>query len=498
MARGIVYWVQLTIPWQGYIDSGSVYLKLTPFSTDVQTFAYTDTGTIYLDLQPSGVDQHTTPGYVDTGIVYLDLQLSSVDEKQHVDASVVTLKLTVSGVEEYSGGQQYIDATIVYLALTASSVDVYHPFDITVPGEPTWAQPPGISLPPLRPFVPWKIIHKDNVGNELGEVTPEAFRFGIFLSKPGFVNYEIDLDNHMSGKEFTSPFETDWELRRGNEVVKDLAGFHTEVQIADPEATFIQVAGQTWLHYFEHIFWPFNPTDPLQYAYTAAATDLFTIVDAILDQVLAQSDALTFTYSFGTSGQTANFKIDPGDQENILSKIDQLAKLDPGFDMYIAPTRVIQLFAPKKGVDRDITFELNRNVELVNFTDKGSKSVIKGFGSANSQRAGFVASTTGTRRYEEMKDYGEIASQASLEDLVEADHARLIVTNNQFSVRWTGRDEDDDLLDQVDVGDTVTVYGNTGYDLIDGEYRIVGIEGEISNEANADYVVTFDDGTLSL
>lgn len=513
MARGLVYWVEFSIPISaGFIDTGEVYLNLDTPGVDI--LESVDASTVYLDLQPSGIDAF---GVNRRGIVYwaeftVPVSGGSVD---YDDLGTALLRLTPSGVDVYNNTQIYQDLGTVYLDIrvsasadTAQFVDavaVYMRLIPQVTEEYTTPPPPEIPVEPSiispAPYVAprsWKIIHKNHAGDELGEIYPENFRFGIFLSKPGFVNYDIDLESELGRLDNTRPFWTDWELRRGNDLVKDLAGFHTEVQVSEVESTFIQVAGQTWLHYFEHIFWPFNPANPLQYAYTAAATDLFTIVDAILDTVLAQSDALAFTYSFGTSGQTTNFKVEAGDQENILSKIDQLAKLDPGFDIYVTPARVIQLFAPKKGIDRDVTFELNQNVELINYTDKGSKPVLKGFGSANSQRAGDVEETTGRRRYEEMKDYGEVASQSALEEAVAADQARLEVTNIQFSVRWTGRSEEDDLLDQVDVGDTVPVYGETGYDLIDGEYRIVGIEGEVSDEANADYVVTFDDGTLSL
>jgi hypothetical protein len=453
--KAIVYDVQFIIPAQ-----------------EVQDLV--DSAEIYLDLQPSGVDVYNnTQIYVDSGTVYLDIRVSvATDIAAYIDLDTVYFDITPAADEEF----------------------------FTAP-------PPVVPPEPIIGYVPppthgraWKIIHK--IGeDELGEVYPESLRFGTFLSKPGYVNYEIDMEHPLGRQENTQPFYTDWELRRGDSILKDLSGFHTEVQVSEDESTFIQVAGQTWLHYFEHLYWPFNPTSPLQYNYTAAATDLFTIVDAILDTALAQADALAFTYSFGTSGQTTNFKIDSGDQESIFGKIEQLSKLSPGFDIYVTPSREIKLFAPKMGIERNLVFEFHgthRNVELINFTDKGSKPVLKGFGSTNSQRAGYVQSATGRRRYEEMKDYGEVASQTALEALVNADQDRLEVTNYQFSLRWTGRDELDDLLDQVDIGDIVSVYGDTGYNQINDEYRIVGIEGEVSNEADAIYVVTFDDGTLSL
>jgi hypothetical protein len=105
-----------------YTDAATVVLALTPSAAELREI--TDSGTVPLKLTPSATEQREI---TDSNTVLLKLTPSGVDTAQFVDAATVRLTLTPSGVDEYFGTQS--DTGTVRLSLAPSPVEVFEAQD---------------------------------------------------------------------------------------------------------------------------------------------------------------------------------------------------------------------------------------------------------------------------------------------------------------------------------------------------------------------------------
>lgn len=109
-------------------------IKLSPLFQTGETppidyHAYFDLGTVYLKLTPSGVDEYTAGGsgteYLDASTARVSLTPSAVEAREVTDAATVTLALTPSGTES----REVTDSATVGLKLTPSAVETHEGVD---------------------------------------------------------------------------------------------------------------------------------------------------------------------------------------------------------------------------------------------------------------------------------------------------------------------------------------------------------------------------------
>lgn len=316
-------------------------------------------------------------------------------------------------------------------------------------------------------------------GAEIGEINPVDLQFGLFLDRPGFINYALPVGHRLANIRYTNPYNTDFMYIRDG--VKMLAGLHTELGADETGSTF-QVSGQDWKHYFEKRFWPLDPAQPQLALYAVVQEDTFTVVDHILDTVLAQPKSPAFTYNIGTSGNKTNYRIEPADSESIYDKISGLSDEAPGFDWIITPDKAIQLFGPAKGNKIPYVLEKHKNVVDMTVANQGVQaSHVIGLGAGSQNRLAVVGfNPTIARRYDAVEDFGEVIDLAALGRLTNREVLKQSTISLQLTVRLK-KDSADDFWKNVTLGDTVRTVGDVqGYMYVDEDFRIVGIEGDVS------------------
>jgi len=249
-------------------------------------------------------------------------------------------------------------------------------------------------------------------------------------------------------------------------------------------------------------FWPFDPANPVANLYLVTARDVFDIVKDLLDGVLALSNSLSYTYAFGASGFTLDYKIEPGDTETILSRVTTLGQRSPGgFDIDIDHNRVIRLFAPKKGIQRDLVLEQGANIARITYSNSGPKGTHT-LGSSHVTSSNISAAVDSInqpryRRIDYAADVPDIRDPSTIGSIVSGESQRASTPHTEFTL-VIAPDYIDDLLGQVSMGDSLKIEADLGWDIINGYYRMVSIIGRPDDEGNEEYELGFDDGTISL
>lgn len=491
-----------------YTDSQTVAVALVPSGGD--GLEHVDSGTEPFKLTPSGTDTLTLPGITDAATVVLALVPSGAELRHDYPLPGTLRGLMAMYVSELP---EAIDAATVTIKFTPSSVDVaalstvgsvY--FDLAPSGDEFTNQAPPPTVPqittfdfepPSDGFIDWKLIHLNNQLQAIGEVTPYGLEWAIYHDRAGYVNYEINQDHRLCDPVFTKPKVTFFELYRGN--LKLLAGPHSEVDSVLGE-TSIKVAGQSWEWYFENRFWPFNPDNIDQYAFTKAGVDIYLIVDEMLDTILAQPYSIPFTYSFGTLGSTMNFKIELGDTENFMEKLNTIREREPGFDMRISPDREITLHSPRIDVASGYRLEQGTNVLEMDYRNSGHQGTeLLGYAQTPEGKVGYkindLLNIPDRRLWEHRIDYGQLASKTELIAKMTRDFEHMRVPLRELSVKVQPR-EFENIWSEVKPGYTVWCQGETPYEPVDGEFRCIGMQGVVTEGGSEEITITFDDDTL--
>lgn len=353
----------------------------------------------------------------------------------------------------------------------------------------------------------FSVIHSTHDGTDVGEVFPENLDFVIHLSDVGGITYDLDLNHPMAVRRFTEAYVTDYRIVYTDAVgsLPIQAGMHTAVEVDDLDSDILKVAGKEWRHWLERTIYPFNPANPTANLYLAFQRDIFTVVQEIVASATSLPNSLPLT--FATPGQLStfliNYRIDAGDTEYMLSKLNALAQGDPGFDFDISWDKKISLYYPKKGVyNTQVVFETGRNIHRLTFSERGIDGTrVLGLGSGTASRIGRlkenVTASGKYRRHDVVKDFGNVNDATLVDTLATAELARASAPIASFSCTYIP-DATIDFWRQVHVGDIVQVRADLRYDQIDADYRLIAIEGRPDDEGNMEIALTFDDATLSL
>lgn len=338
------------------------------------------------------------------------------------------------------------------------------------------------------------VKHLDHNGVAIGETIPGQTQASIGLKTPENISYQLDLNSPLATPLSCAPYATDFIFYYRDKPL--FGGLHTEVSVSDIDDGYIDVAGKGWSHYFERRIWPPEDTD----GYAVLGADLFTIARVLIDEV----DEIGVTEDTNLSGQTTDFHIELGDTEAILSKVDSLSKMQPGFDYELTWDKHLNLYAPQMGTTVSYTLEQGRNCGPLNYRNPGIGGTMlfgtgSGVGGGNAKSyAEDLTAELAYRRLDLAKDFGVVGSPDMLTNLVTAELPRQTTPLKQLSITWLGDETIGNIFDEVWIGDTIAVVGDTGYEQVDDLMRVVGIEINPTEEDDESITFTFDDGTLSL
>lgn len=504
-------------------DSATVYLHLTPAAVSelgpsstavgkaIGTYVLgssgpaaiplnTDSAVVLFRLRPSGVDSYTGTGTGygtgPYGAGLYGIGGNVAGPSSFVDSGTVYLDLVPSATEVYSTlPVSYTDAATIRVKFTVTASEVYNATPPDSSPVPLPSPGPAIVVPTVKKF---SVIHLNHDDYALGEIYPRNLDFAIYLNRIGYCNYDLDVSTVLGKKENTSPYETDFILLRGDKPI--MGGEHTAVSINDVEGASLAVAGQEWGHWLERQVWPFNPDDPLLYTYLQTDRDIALVVKDLLTQVTAFPQSLDLDLSFIVAiGNNIDYKIDVNDTEDLFSKLTALAKRVPGFDFEITWDKRVLLYYPQKGGDSGITLTQGHNVYSLDYTNNGPVSTVTlGTARSASSQIGVVINSDAPqyRRSIATQDFGDITDSDQLIQQTQGEADRNVIPHRQITV---GIIKDTiDPLEDIKMGDIVGLDLDIGYEIIEGNWRVVGMQCTGTDEGDEEWKVTIDDGTLSL
>lgn len=346
----------------------------------------------------------------------------------------------------------------------------------------------------------WKVIHTDHDGVKLAEAAPEQLSWGRYLNRPGYINYDLDLNIFAAEYRNIGAYRTDFELLCDDVTI--ISGIHTNVD-ADMDNGTLHIAGYGWLHYLERRQWPFAlGSDQSGTGQIWFDVDVGDIVTDLVNAAAVNGVGVDFTVGTQQLGISTNYRIEPADSGTLFDKITELAQQSPGFDFVVDNDKNFLMYVPSKGrLVHEYSLELGRNVKSVHYGDNGPiGNYLLGTGAGSSTKLAFAdrdeASEQIYRRLDQTVDFGDDPNIGSVKRLVGHQLDKSAVPDldiwvsvypEQFHVAYTA----------IDVGDMVKVFADMTYLQIDDFYRVTGIEGYLNNQGDEEIVFTFNDHTES-
>lgn len=341
----------------------------------------------------------------------------------------------------------------------------------------------------------WKLIHYNHDGTKLAEVPPEQLSWGRYLNRPGYTNYDIDLQVFAAKQQNVGAYRTDFSIMRDN--LEILAGLHTAVA-ADMDDSVIHVAGYGWLHYLERRVWPFiMGKDQSTAGSVWFDIDIGDIVSDLVN-IVATTGGVPYVIQSAQLGIKTNYRIEPGDSESLFEKISSLAQQKPGFDFMCTNDKQFIMFVPEKGdYIRDYSLELGRNIKSVHYGDNGPiGNAVLGLGAGSASKIGYGIESTAAqsiyRRLDQVEDFGDDPNVANITRM---SRQQLDKSKNPDLDIWVSvyPEDFDKAYTSLDVGDYAHVIADLEYVQLDDYYRITGIEGYLNAQGDEQLVFTFND-----
>lgn len=341
------------------------------------------------------------------------------------------------------------------------------------------------------------VKHLQHDGTALGELVPENLEWTITLNSPEDVGYDINMSNPMARFNRTFPWQTDFQLWRDGELL--IAGIHTSVEAGNLESNSLKVAGRGWWEYFHHRHFPFDPLNILGYI---AIDDLFDHVRALITAVQSLSNSLVLTFGSEVAGTSVDYRIAPGDTGWIAEKVDELSKMEPGFDLEVTPAKLLKLYVDKKGVDNtDFTLEYGKNIIDQRYTNNGPTAThVTGNGVGKESRWSVVQNAANQsifRRLDATVDFDNVFDPAIVTSMTDAETARQSTPAVEFGCTYIPEVGAPDLPHTVTVGDRIPILGDNGYIFVNDLFRLISIKCVVDPTGFERFELGFDNKDLS-
>lgn len=291
----------------------------------------------------------------------------------------------------------------------------------------------------------FRVMHKQHDGTLIATIRPENLQFTLNKKQPHTIQYEYSHAQGVS-PDFVGAYRTDFELWYYDTPI--MAGMHTKAPQVVREEGFTTIAGQDWKHYLERRHYPFNygtvinnfaevndyqeGGSPQGYAFYYTDTDVTVIAKKLLDVTLSRPYSLDLRYPTLTTalGIPASFGMPLADTQDILSYIDGLSDIDPGFDYEIDFYKELRFFSPRKydtAVWDDPTlavYEFSEAAGTLDYVTQGPTFVNDGpiathwnagaagkTGTRVGASLGYEASQAVYRRLDGTADYGDVVNR---------------------------------------------------------------------------------------
>lgn len=212
----------------------------------------------------------------------------------------------------------------------------------------------------------WHIDHMDNQFNVFQTVLPQNLHFTKRHRAVGTIEYDLSLsatdpltNQPIISRNFLKPYSTGWRLYRDNTFI--MAGWHTSLN-GKLRGESLHVAGKDWYDYLDKRHFPFDPTQSALFNNVDAGkpgivgqwfnVDAILPINHLLKWTVSQADgrpySIRFAHDTNPIGVTISYGIDIGNTDSILSHIESMASIYPGFDYDVTPARWIRFFVPHK------------------------------------------------------------------------------------------------------------------------------------------------------
>lgn len=217
-------------------------------------------------------------------------------------------------------------------------------------------------------------------------------------------------------------------------------------------------------------------------------TDQFVIMKRLIDHHQNKPGGTFYldTSTIGTSGVLRTRTYDPTELHNVGEMVENLSRVQNGFDYAVLPDRTVRAYYPARGIRRRglvLTRFTTPPQRLVDATEQASEVIGIGAGEGKDML------TYTKSDYNAVTDYGltqavyankDVSEIATLREQTDAEHARSVNGATEFSAKVQLSESD-----RIDVGDEVRLLYSDGYDKVDEYVRVIGKDTEPDNAAVA-------------
>ncbi len=227
--------------------------------------------------------------------------------------------------------------------------------------------------------------------------------------------------------------------------------------------------------------------EPIDKTLTYTATDQGAIAWYLINYIQGK-DSMGITQGNTTTGVLRDRTYYWYEMGGAKRLVEDLAKLENGFDFEITPSLAFNVYYPKKQNELDYSFfEFGKNINKIRYNIDGMRlaNVVKAMGAGQEEQtlmssAADAASITTYGQRTAVKDYTDIVLKSTLTEKAHREVSLRKDPPTFYGLELVvGSEESDPPVGSYDVGDKIRVRADLAWKTIDAYLRIYGIEIEI-------------------
>lgn len=468
-----------------------------------------------INIGLTGIDSISDVGLVDVQHLIDEVFLSGIVSESAVGSITVIpgdAFVSLSGLESVSSvGSLSIEATydITLAGIGSSSAVgalVVFPGEVVVSlagiapestvGEITvnlGAPPVGLLLLPLP--TTWSVVIAELDGYELDEVPATDFNCAFVLNDSGRCGFSLPMVHEKSTRSLIVPGQRNIHIYRNSDLF--WGGRLWSVGL-NSESDTIELAAGDWFSLFLKRHMDEAETDDLKFQDEEQLDVAWKIIQWMQN---VESYGIVRDNPAEDSGQLITVRYPHWERVKVGHALQELADSADGFDFEITPDKRWKTYAPERGQDIGVVFELGKNIETISYVEDAQRVVTEmtalGGGSDRNRCIAVATDLDELANYGLLQDSVDYSDIKSYPRLIKKADAELRKYRRPVWQPTLVAKTEDPAWGEYELGDKPTVVAKRGYMDIDRRFRIIGINAKWNDVNTAEsFEVYFDEATV--
>jgi hypothetical protein len=365
----------------------------------------------------------------------------------------------------------------------------------------------------------WIVIHKDYNDNIIDEFRPMNTTFTKRHKDSGDISYDISLSERTMRWAIVGPKRTRFELWNSDYgELPIMSGIHSYINTKRGEEV-LHVQGKSWLWYLQNRHYPFDGLNPNDYLAGTAANDQGLAYQQFAEPEQIINELWTVIFSrpnsdFGMSlftiplGYEVPFRVELADTRTMFDFLTELSEIEPGFDFFDTPDRVVSMSADDIYLDTarlDPSFcawvfdryKPPTDIVEIEFENNGPEGThIMGLGAGTSARIvrsyGYDQSQEQFGRWDMTAEFPDTLTESRLVGLTQAYFSKGLYPLHNIPMR-VKPDNIPNFWTRIVPGQAIWIKENFESNHADGASVITEMQATIDNQGDAVVDLTLEE-----